>query len=128
MRYLLDTTVLIDLSKNRRQVEDRIGKLLAEGEELGVSAITVAEFYAGLHPDQRPEWDRFFASVSFWPPTLVSARQAGVWRHEYRRRGITLKTMDMLVAAVASEAGAILLTANVRDFPMPEIRVTRLAG
>jgi predicted nucleic acid-binding protein len=65
--YLLDTTALIDLSKNFEPSTGFIKQLSAAGEDLGVSPITIAEFYAGLTPQQYPDWDQFFASLTFCP-------------------------------------------------------------
>ena len=66
-RYLLDTTALIDFSKNREPARSRILHLIGTADELGVS------------------------------PT------------------------DSLIAAVAKEQQAVLITNNIKDYPMEEI-------
>jgi len=40
-----------------------------------------------------------------------------------RARGITIHQPDCLIAAAAARIGAPLATANVSDFPMPEVQV-----
>ena len=52
-RCLLDTTALIDFSKGRQPASSRILRMFEAGDEVGVCAIVVAEFYAGLVPEQR---------------------------------------------------------------------------
>lgn len=51
-RYLLDTTALIDFSKGREPARTRIPQMIAAGDELAVCAVNVAEFYAGVQPEQ----------------------------------------------------------------------------
>jgi len=120
--YLLDTTALIDLSKSVEPTTGFIRQLSAAGEDLGVSPISIAEFYAGLTPGEHPDWDEFFASLTFYPISYEASIQAGKWRASFRARGIQLSTTDTLIAAVASEVGAIVLTSNVKHFPM-QVRV-----
>ena len=120
--YLLDTTALIDLSKSVEPTTGFIRQLSAAGEDLGVNPISIAEFYAGLTPGEHPDWDEFFASLTFYPISYEASIQAGKWRASFRARGIQLSTTDTLIAAVASEVGAIVLTSNVKHFPM-QVRV-----
>ncbi len=49
--------------------------------------------------------------------------RAGTWRRDFAKRGVTLSQADCLIAAAAVSIGARLATANVKDFPMPEITV-----
>lgn len=123
MRYLLDTATLVDFAKGWEPVYSRIIAWDARGDELGVTPINIAEFYAGLAISERTIWDSVFASLAFWPVSLGAARQAGVWRYEFLRRGISLSTPDTLVAAVALEQGAIVVTSNVRHYPMSGIQL-----
>ena len=52
-RYLLDTDVLIDYANGKEPAVSRIKGLIAQGDDLGLSAVAVAEFFAGLRPHQR---------------------------------------------------------------------------
>jgi predicted nucleic acid-binding protein len=52
-RLLLDTTVLIDLSKNFGDVLTSLHAVVAAGGILGVCAISVAEFLAGVPVSHR---------------------------------------------------------------------------
>jgi predicted nucleic acid-binding protein len=116
---LLDTTSVIDLSKGFEPTTTWIKQQSASGEEFGICPITIAEFYSGLTPSQRPEWDEFFSSLTFCPISFAASVQAGRWRAEFRARGIQLSTTDALVAAVADDIGAIVVTSNVKHYPMP---------
>ena len=100
--------------------------MIEAGDEVGVCTIVVAEFYAGLVPEQRTRWDEFFAALPYWEATLEAAKQAGIWRYEFARKGIPLSTTDLLLAAVANQKEAVLMTNNVKDYPMGEINVLPL--
>jgi len=48
--------------------------------------------------------------------------QAGIYRYEFARRGISLSVTDTLVAAIAKANDAIIVTANIRHYPMKDIQ------
>ena len=52
-------------------------------------------------------------------------RGPDLWR-EFRERAVTLSMTDTLAAAVALEQGAVLLTDNMRDFPVDGLPVVSL--
>ncbi len=117
-RYLLDTDVLIDYSNGREPAVTRIKRLIAQGDDLGICAIGVAEFFAGLKPHQREYWREVLSTFTYWDVSFAAAQRAGEWRYDFDRRGIALSTTDTLNAAVAVEHDATLLTRNAKDYPM----------
>lgn len=125
-RYLLDTTALIDFSKGREPAQSRVLQMIEDGAELGICAINVAEFYAGVPPVQRAVWDEFIASLTYWDISLEASKQAGRVRYEFARKGRALSTSDTLIAAVAQERDATIITNNVRDYPMENTRLLPL--
>jgi predicted nucleic acid-binding protein len=120
-RYLLDATVLIDISKEHEPISSTVFRWLVELAEVGVCDIVITEFFAGLRPEQRPRWERFVERLAFWDVTPQIAKHAGIYRYTYARRGTTLATTDAIIAATAVTVGATLVTGNVKDFPMPEL-------
>lgn len=127
-RYLLDTDTLIDLSKGREAVRRQVLTWMGGQDELGVCAINVTEFYSGLLPAERAPWAQWFALLEYWHATQSAARQAGIWRYDFARRGIRLPTTDTMVAAVARERGAIIVTDNLKDYPMGGVQLLSLRG
>jgi predicted nucleic acid-binding protein len=117
--HLLDTSAVIDLSKGFEPTSTWIQQQSEAGEELGICPITIAEFCAGLSPHQYEQWDEFFAALTFCPISFAASVQAGRWRSGFRARGIQLSTTDTLVAAVAADVGAIVVTSNIKHYPMP---------
>jgi predicted nucleic acid-binding protein len=119
VRFLVDTTVLIDVSRHREPALTWLRNALQRPDEVGVCAVTVAEFFAGLRPDERARWEAFIGQLTFWVTTRDMAQQAGSYRYDYARRGRVIPTADAIIAATAAAVGATLVTDNAKDFPMP---------
>jgi predicted nucleic acid-binding protein len=127
MKYLVDTNVLIDYSKNQASVVTSLLRLIKNDAEIGICPIILTEFYSGIGAQQHVIWDEFFDALSYWSISPQAAKRAGMYRYSYRKKGIALATADALIASVAWYENAILLTANTKDFPMEDITVRSLA-
>lgn len=127
-RLLLDTTVLIDLSKNFGDVLTSLNAVVASGGILGVCAISVAEFLAGVPAPQRGRWERWIADFEYWDISREAAVLAGVFRFDLARQGRALQIPDALMAATAVVTDSILVTNNIKDYPMLNLRLLRLGS
>lgn len=126
-RYLVDTTVPIDLSRGIAGIRGRLAVLNRSGAELGVCAVNVAEFASGVPNGQMFHWDRLLDEFQYWDISREAAARAGAYRHTLARRGTTLQLPDALVAAVAATRGATILTDNVKHFLLiSDVRVRPL--
>lgn len=125
--YLLDTTCLIHLARRTPLAVDAIARLLTESHVLGCCAIPVAEFYSGLPRVRAPGMDGFIDLLQYWPIGHGDAVQAGGYRYTYARKGLQLSVSDTLIAAVARRVTATVITENLKDFPMDDIRTVSLA-
>lgn len=123
MRYLIDTTFVIDHLRGDRAARQRMAQLAEIGDELFVNEVVVAEAWAGAHFDVDPDLEVFLRFLEFVQPGPSTARDAGRWRADARSRGWTLSMTDALIAAAAQSLDAILLTRNLRDFALTPIRV-----
>ena len=65
-------------------------------------------------------------SLEFLPVTPKIARQAGLLRRDWQKKGHTLSYTDVTIAAVSLGNGAPLLTDNRKHFPMPELQLIPL--
>jgi predicted nucleic acid-binding protein len=123
---VVDTNVLIDYSHDVGRTRERLHLLLADGNLAVVTPIQVAEFWGGLKVEQHPAFDALFATMVCIPILQRHGREAGRLQFSYARRGIQLQPPDCLIAAVALEYDATLLTENPRHFPALAGRVASL--
>ena len=126
MKYLLDTDTLIDVLQNTGQARERVTALIEAGDEVALCAISVAELYSGLSGTRRKRWDEWLSSLPYWDISRTAAMQAGIDRKTASEAGRTLPVSDCLLAAVAREQQATVLTSNIKDYPMKDVRVMSL--
>jgi predicted nucleic acid-binding protein len=126
--YLLDTTVLIDVSRNHQPTRSKVQALLSSGEDLGVSPVSIAEFYSGLREGERTAAEAFFQSIRTWDLDHSIAVRAGDLRRALSRQGRTVALPDALIAATALVVDAVVLTSNVRHFSLPGLKVLPMEG
>lgn len=120
--FLLDTTILIDLFRGRREAVAFLDKLSQEGS-LFVCAIVVSEIFSGVHPAELSKVEDFFEAMSYIQIDYKTAKRAGLYKRDFQRKGINLSISDTLIAAAAVEHSLTLVTKNVRHFPMGELNV-----
>ena len=121
-RLLLDSTVLIDALRGR-PAAGRVAALRRAGTEPWVCAISAEEIWRGVRPTEEGAVRRLFNGLRVAPLGVAEGVRAGAWRREFAGRGVTLHQADCLIAAAAVGVGASLATANVEDFPMPDLTV-----
>jgi predicted nucleic acid-binding protein len=114
--YLLDTTVLIDVSRSRQPALSWLDELLIGPSLVCVSAVTIAELFAGVRPTQRARSQTFIDRLTHWDVTTEIAVRAGMLRYDLARQGRALLIPDALIAATALAYGAVLVTWIISDF------------
>lgn len=115
-RRLVDTDVLVEYLRGRSRAVDYLEGLAGE---LHVSAVTVAELFAGAREEEETRLRAFLATFEVEPITERSAELAGRFRRAWGpSHGTGLA--DALVAAAAETVGGTLVTFNDRHFPMLE--------
>lgn len=124
--HLLDSDAVIDFLKGIQSTTVFIQALPNHGHIACSCDIVISEVYAGLAPHEGAAAQQFLSTLYFLPTTEAAAQQSGIWRYAFARRGVTLSTTDTLIAAVAAEHGASIVTGNVRDYPMTGITVIPL--
>ena len=114
-RYLVDTDVLVEYLRGSPKAIQYLEGLEAE---LAVSAITVAELFAGVRGDEeQTALEQFLQAFQVVPVDEDIARRGGLHRRQYRASHGT-GLADALVAASTQAAGAVLVTFNRRHYPM----------
>jgi len=118
MRFVCDTSVLIDHLRD----DERALRLLVEraeaGHELWGVTVTRAEVMAGMRSSERRATRALLESLRWIDVDIELADLAGSLARRYRRSHPGIELPDYMIAAGAEVLGARLLTANVRHFPM----------
>jgi hypothetical protein len=120
-RLLLDTDVLIDYLRGR---PDAVSYLESLTEPLLISAITVAELYAGVREGaERIALQQFLSVFNVIPVDEEIAAVGGLIRRDYgKSHGVGLA--DAIIAATAEARKADLVTLNKKHFSMLSSVVT----
>ena len=121
--YLLDTTVLIGYLRGTEDVAPTLLQLLADGHTLATSCVNVAEVERGLRPRERTKGEALTDRLRFLVTNREASRRAGRYQADWARRGRTIHIANALVAGTARAHGAIVVTHNLADFPMRDLRV-----
>ena len=120
---MLDSNVLIDLITGRRARGRLLKQLVEEGHSLGCCAIQITEIFAGMREEERSLTEALLASLDYYEVTRQAARQGGLWKRNYHRKGRSLSLADVTIAAVTLQNNMVLITDNRKDYPMPELRL-----
>ena len=112
---LIDTDVIIDYLRGQA---DAVAYLEALAETQVLSAITVAELYAGVREGtERTTLNDFITAFEIVPVDEAIAVRGGLFRRDYgKSHGVGLA--DALIAATAEMRGTALVTLNQKHFPM----------
>jgi predicted nucleic acid-binding protein len=116
---LLDTTVLVDALRGKTEALRYLDGL---PEQPAVSAVTVAELYVGVRPEEEEALEQFLSIFRVFPVDAKAAVQAGYWRRDYGPSHGTSLT-DAMIAATAAVQEVEIATHNVKHFLMVDVTV-----
>src|SRR3954463_12402632 len=107
MRLMLDTTVLIDALRARKNRRELLAGLVRAGHTLSISALNVAEIYAGVRPGEEDSTESFLGAFDCFDINASTGCRAGKLRNEWARKGKSLALADTIVAAAALENNCV---------------------
>lgn len=125
--YLLDTSVIIDVLNGKRNRDALLKGLLSQGDLLACCAVNISEIYAGMRPKEETKTEAFLQSLEYYDITWDVARLAGLLKRDYSKKGQTLSLPDTIIAAVALEYNLMLITDNIKHYPMPQLKLYPLS-
>jgi predicted nucleic acid-binding protein len=113
---LIDTDVAIDYLRGRTEAIELIAPLWEENRAY-LSIITVYELYACMRDKERYYTENFINACIIAPVTIEIAKAAGELYRKFRTKGITLTSLDCLIAATASAGKHKIATRNKDHYP-----------
>jgi predicted nucleic acid-binding protein len=123
---LVDSSVWVDFfSSSPGRAGGELRRMIAESEPFVLTGVVVAEVLQGLTRDSL-RIERYLAQWDMLEPTgFATYREAAAIYRAARGKGISLTTIDTLIAAIALEHSSSVFTLD-QDFARIA-RITRLA-
>lgn len=118
MRYLLDSTLLIDHANRDPAALATLRRLFEEGHELYTCDVVTCEAlsFGGGDPGDLRHIESLLDALEFVALGPNAARWAGASRRARHRARGKRAVGDALIAGLAAELEAVVVTRNVRDF------------
>lgn len=123
MRYLLDTTLIVDHAHGHGPAMALLHRLYEEGAELFTCDVVVCEALSGGSDEHLATVSRLLEPLEYVATDPAAARQAGAARLRRHRSGGKLGLGDALIAAAAAGIGASVVTRNRPDFERQGVSV-----
>jgi tRNA(fMet)-specific endonuclease VapC len=119
MPFLLDTNIMIAMSKQRPGLAERLEGIPAAAVVL--SSVVVAEIEYGIAKSGRRQhnrrvFDTLLAGFQVLPFDAAAARLYGPIRADLEKRGRLIGPYDLMIAAHARSVQAVLVTDNTKEF------------
>ena len=128
MKYMLDTNICSYIIKRKpRAVTERFRR--TKISQIGISSITLSELTYGVSKSSKPEQNQmalmqFMAPLEILPYDDDAAQYYGDLRVHLEKRGTTIGSLDMLIAAHALSTACTLITNNENEFNrIPNLKI-----
>jgi len=116
MRYLLDTTVLLDHANGFPPATQLLRRLFEEGGDLYTCDVVACEAMSGGTDEHLAAVSQLIEPLEYVSTSPEAARWAGDARLRRHRDGGKLGLGDALIAGTATAIGATVVTRNRPDF------------
>jgi predicted nucleic acid-binding protein len=123
VRYLLDSTLLIDHANRDEPAAKLLERLYSDGHELFTCDVVTCETLSRGDTSHLRYLRALLDALEYVATSPGAARRAAEARHARRLAGGKLGLGDALIAGVAAELGATVITRNRPDFERQGIPV-----
>lgn len=113
---LIDTDVAIDFLRGVAYAQPLLAGLWGNGYAV-ISVLTVYELTAGMRDTEKAVTLNFIDACAVEVVSSEIAFKGGELYRKYRTKGITLTSLDCLIAATALVKGYKVATRNVKHYP-----------
>lgn len=124
MNFLPDTNVLVGYYKGREPNKGFLTGLISKGK-LYLSTVSLAEFLVGAQEDEKKKLDELCDIAEIVPIDRNIAEAAASYRKQFSRKTKKVYLLDCFLAASCKVLGLTLVTNDVSDYPMKDIKIIR---
>ncbi len=117
---LIDTDIVIDFLRGDAYAKPLLDCLWKDCQAI-ISVLTVYELTAGMRDTEKVVTHNFIEAFGIEPITPEIALMGGELYRKYRAKGVTLTSLDCLIAATALVKGYKVATRNVKHYPEKEL-------
>ena len=121
-RILLDSDIIIDHLRGFKYLEDLTSN--SSRNTSLISAVSIAEIYSILYFNEIERIEKLISTFKVLDIDSVIAKLAGKYRMIFYKSH-NLLIPDALIAASAKISNAILVTKNIKHFPMTDIDIIK---
>lgn len=118
MLFVVDTSVLIDHLRGDERAVARLRAAVEDGHDLWSVRVVRTEVLAGARSGEESRIQALLDQLRWVDVTPALADHAGRLAATYLRSHPGIDTVDYLLAAATQAMDAVVLTQNVRHFPM----------
>jgi predicted nucleic acid-binding protein len=116
LRYLLDSTLLIDHANGDEPASALLRRLFAEGHDLYTCDVVSCETLSRGEADELRRMQTLLHALEYVATSPQAAQWAGESRRARHATGGRRSLGDALIAGVAQSLDAIVVTRNAADF------------
>jgi predicted nucleic acid-binding protein len=113
---IIDTDVAIDFLRGKNYARVLLSELL-RCDNAHLSILSVYELYAGMKDSEETKTKDFIDACIIEPITMDIALSAGKLKKYHKAKGITLTSIDCLIAATAVVRKFKIATRNTKHYP-----------
>lgn len=124
MNFLPDSNILINLFKGRQPDGTFLKNLISEGK-LHLSVISIAEVLVGASSQEKSDLKELCDISEVVNVDQKIAEIAAAYRQQFSRKTRKVYLLDCLIAASCRVFDLTLVTQNVSDYPMKDIRIVK---
>jgi len=119
---IVDTNVLI-LALAGKKPEASVLERLILLNQIIFSPVVVAEFLARADKKDQELLEKLISQFGVTPIEEKTAKIAAQYRQQFCRKRKTVYLLDCFIAASCKEHGYLLVTNNIKDFLMDDIKI-----
>ncbi len=124
INYIIDTNILIDILRDKKKA-NFLDPFISKGQIL-CSVLTKSEILAGVREKEREDTEKLISKIAHIEVSYEIANIAGEYLNKYLK-SFDIDIVDAIIAASAKVIGGIVVTKNIKHYPMSDIEIIRIA-